>query len=82
MTTAYLELANFGNASNWTVTGQTFTQDGWNFIRNPGIWKGNPESKESWGTNPDGSEWDVVNWGAQVHHGKNTPDFQFSRYKR
>lgn len=61
----YLLIDMFGSAAaeNWTVGGLTTSSDGWSFIRKPSVWKGNPESKGSWGTTPDDSEWNVVVWG-------------------
>ena len=54
----------FGSAAaeNWTVAGLTATTDGWSYIRKPDIWKGNPESKGSFGTNLDDSEWIPLVW--------------------
>lgn len=51
------------DATNWNVAGYSVEQDGWNFIRKPQIWKGNPNNRGSWGTTPDDSEWIVVKWG-------------------
>ena len=61
----YTLIDMFGNstAENMVVAGMPVAEDGWNFIRKPHIWKGNPESMGSWGTNAEDSEWNVIKWG-------------------
>ncbi|MDX9882118.1 MAG: T9SS type A sorting domain-containing protein [Prolixibacteraceae bacterium] len=57
-----IDMFGSSTAEYWSVAGMTVQEDGWNFIRKPEIWHGNPESKGSFGTNPEDSEWIVVKW--------------------
>ncbi len=67
-----IDVMSMGDGTEWLIGGETY-QMLTNWARKPDIYKGNPEIKGSFGTNPDDCEWTWTNQAYWQAHGAGWP---------